>query len=414
MSTVLWSPNAISRAQSDLATVLSVAVGGTITLQMGIYPTVQNVTYTCVTGDTVITAATALAALASASTAPPMFGDATYTDNGDGTITVLASTPGTPYSLGAVNTGGASIAVGPLVLNVSPSDVNNPSNWLRNGLTAIPVNSDIVVVANTAVPMLWNLDLLAAVKFQSYTRFQSMTGQIGLPDQNPLGYREYRPRYFQFSGAGAGSGALSIYLGGGTGGGPQLERYDVGGAHASLYVSGGQAIDFLGGSAANTAVITGANVSIAPLATDVSLLTSATVDGGGSLRLGSGVTVSGTITVSQGSLTVLCACTIVASNGSNVSVQSTGLTYASVTATGGTLVSWQSDSTITALVLKTSSTLDKSQDIRPMVITAADMEGDTCVINDPLSAITCGPITMRGFVSTGPLVLLGTKTFTIT
>jgi hypothetical protein len=253
------------------------------------------------------------------------------------------------------------------------------------------------------------------VKFQSWTRFQSMTGQVGLPDQNAAGYREYRPRYFQFAGAGAGSGTVNVYLGGGTGGGPLLERYDFGGDLAQLYASGGGQVDILGGNASNTAVITGTQVSVAPGPTDVALLASATVDGGGSLTLGSGVTVSGTITCSQGSLTVLCACTIVASNGSVVTVRGAGLTYASVTATGGTNVSWQSDSTITALVLKTSSVLDKSLDVRPMTITASDIEGDTCQIVDPVSAISyTNATTVRNFVTNGPFVRNGNFTCKIT
>jgi hypothetical protein len=223
MATVFWVGNAPNISQVDTLTVSVAGVGGTITAIMGVAPYTVSVVYTVVTGDTTSTAATALAALLSASTAPPQFSDATYSVTNN-VITATAATPGTPFTLTASSGGGATMTRAAVTANSSQSDVNAAANWNRAGAAAIPQAADAVIVANSTVPLLWNLDQLAAVAFASFTRFQNFTGTIGLPENNPAGYPEYRPTYFQFIG---NANPIKVVLGIGDGSGPTRERYNV-------------------------------------------------------------------------------------------------------------------------------------------------------------------------------------------
>lgn len=412
MASVLWAPNEISQAQTYAYVVTAVTVAGALTLTMGAGTIIQAIVYTCVTGDTTATAASALLALLQSPNAPPMFRDATYAIGATtSTIIVTAATPGNPFTLAKTDAGSSTSTLTATTANKSPSDVNSTNNWLRAGTYgSLPVNGDTVIIADSSIPMLWNLEALAAVQFVAPKRYQSMTGQIGLPDQNPNGYHEYRATYFQFT----GSGTISIYLGQGLGTGPPFERYSLGATQVVLLVSGGQAIDFKTTNASNVATITGANVVMGPLVTDSPGLASATVDGGGSLTLGAGAAVSGTLTINAGTLTAACACSVNATNGSNVTITSLGATHTAITASGGSNVLWLSNSTITTLALTTGSTFDKSIDVRPMTVTNYSMDTD-CLVNDPVNIVTLtngGVWNTRGGVAPGPIQFVGTRTVT--
>src|SRR5205823_5552229 len=102
------------------------------------------------------------------------FTEIQFANPSNGVITATAKTAGTPFanlsggsSSGLVASTGNGLANGIATAhtsaNASPSDVNDAQNWLRitppaPGVRAIPVNGDDWVVANTGVPMLWNLD----------------------------------------------------------------------------------------------------------------------------------------------------------------------------------------------------------------------------------------------------------------
>jgi hypothetical protein len=406
-----WTGNSQNIAMQVSLTVTSVATGGTLTATMN----GKNVTYTCLSSDTTLTAAAAWQALlANTATSPPEINEQSWSVNG-AVVTATASTPGTPFAgmtggLTSSAAGGAGVTQTTVTPNSSQSDVNNPANWLRAGSPGIPQNGDDVVVASSNIPLLWNLDALAAVTFNSYTRWQSFTGTIGLPVQNPNGYLEYRPTYFQFAGSGAG---FTMILGQGQGGGPSRERYNVGSQQTTLVVlASGSAADnyavcFLGTNAANVITAQNTTLGVAMTPGEVATIASASVDGGGGVALGSGVMFSGDLTLINASAVVNCnVASLDAQQGSQVVVGSLGLTYAAVSAVGGSNIQWQSNSTITALVLQTSSIFDKSQDLRPIVITDSTIDGDTCQINDPGNAITyTNPTTIRNVIQSGPFIV---------
>ena len=428
MATVSWIGNANNIAQVVTGTVTTVANGALLTATMS----TKTITYTCTASDTTTTAAAGLAALLppTSSAAAAEFGVASFTSSG-AVITATESTAGEPFAgmtggLVFAASGGAAITQATSQANVSQSDVNDVNNWIRSGVNAIPVNGDDMVVMNTDVPLRWNLTALASVQLNSFTRYQSFIGTIGLPDINPLGFVEFRPTYFQFAGAAA---SLPITLGLGSGQGPTRERYNVGSSKCVLnVVASGAASDefavrFLGTNANNTATILGTSVGVAYWAGETSTLASALVDGGGSMTIGSGTTFSGTLTVQNGSVTLYAtAAAIVASNNSQVTVITLGTqvsgtvsTYASVTAIGQSTITWNSNATITTLTLTTGSFFDKSQDARAMTITNSTIDGDTCQANDPNSAITWTNATsVKNLVSSGPFIFNGTRTVKVT
>ena len=440
MPTAYWSPNQAARAQKRTYTFTApTSVGNTYNARMN----GKTVTYTSVSGDTAALVATGLFNLVNVSSGiAAEFTEITWTNPSDGVVVTEAKSPGTPFAnvpgtdKGLVLSTGNGLSGGITTVenlaNFSPSDVNDAENWLRvtppaAGVRAIPVNADDVEVRNSSVPMLWNLDQLAAVQFASYTRWQSMTGDIGLPDINPAGYKEWRATYFKFIGpqGSVPAGGLTMILGqGDTGTGPAREHYNVGSQPTTLIVlAGGQAsgdysVRFLGVHTANTFKLLGAvSLGVAMLEGEVAQLTSSSIDGGAKIGIGAGVTwtAGSTLTMLSGSAVLSAApATLDMRNGATATITRDGLTWATVTMQGGSSMTWLAGGTITTLTMTTRSTLDKA-DLRALTITNSTIDGDTCVINDPLNAITFTNATsVKEQVTSGPIRFTGTRTMKVT
>ena len=444
--TTYWSPNQTAQTQVETYTFTAPSsVGNTYTATIN----GKTVTYTSVSGDTATTVATAMFNLLNATTSvPPELTEITWANPSAGVVTATAREAGTPFAnvtingvtgLGLVMTTGNGLANGiataHTTANKSPSDVADAQNWLRvdlattppNRIRATPQNTDDVVVANTSVPMLWNLDHLSAVQFNTYQRFQSFTGTIGLPETNEGGYAEWRATYFKFSGP-AGSvpaGGLAMTLGAGTGGGPSRERYDLGSSRYTLTViaAGSAADDFgiriLGQHTLNTFTLLGAaSLGIATGDGEKANLSSSTVDGGATLGIGPNVTwtAASTLTMLGGAASLYAApATLTLSNGAQVTFLQDGLTWSTITAQGGCLLTWLAGGTITTLTMTTGCTLDKSGDLRGLTITNSTIDGDSCQFNDPNNVITWTNATsVKQQVSGGPFIFTGTRTVKVT
>ena len=167
MPTTYWSPNQAAIAQVETYTFTAPSsIGNTYTATIN----GKSVTYASISGDTAALAATGLYNLLNVSTSiAPELTEITFANPSSGIITATAKEPGTPFanvpgtSAGLVLTTGNGLANGiataHTTANASPSDVNDPQNWLRviapaPGVRAIPVNGDDVVVSDSAVPML--------------------------------------------------------------------------------------------------------------------------------------------------------------------------------------------------------------------------------------------------------------------
>jgi hypothetical protein len=419
MASVYYVGNAATQAQVVTGTVTAVANGATLTATIN----GKAVTYTCTGSDTTTTATTAWLALLLAS-ASPEFGEINWTSSTN-ILKATAGNPGTPFAGVTGNglvfsaAGGAAVTTTNVTANISPSDVGNAANWLRSGVAALPVNGDDIILQNCSVPLSWNLDALAAIKPASVTRWQTQTGQIGLPFNNPLGYPEWRVTYFQFSGASAGT--LTVNIGVGTGSGPSLERYQTfdTGENLTVTVLNASAVELLPASTTNVINVHNATVSIAMNAGEtVTLHSGVNVDSGGTLNLGAGVTITGImLTVNTGTLglyantspsQILCTQAV-------VTVGSVGQTYTNFSAVTGSSVTWLSNSNITNLTIRSNTTFDKSQDWRAITISNSTIEADTCQIIDPLNTITFTNATnMVNPSNSGPFIYGAGKTCKIT
>lgn len=443
MATALWAPNQAAIAQVETYT-FSAPSGVGNWYQATING--KTLTYTSVSGDTATTAATAMYNLLNQSTgvAPELL-EIQFANPSAGVVTATARTPGTPFANVTVNgvanqglvmsTGNGlvnGIATAHTTANASPSDVFDAANWLRvtapaPGVRSLPINGDLLVVANTSVPMLWNLDRLSTIQFGTpYLRYQSFTGTIGLPENNPGGYQEWRATYFKFNGpqGSVPAGGLQMILGydGGAGGnGPSRERYDLQSSQYSLtLLAAGTPTDdygvrMLGQHTANTfASHNGTSLAIANLPGETAKLSSCNADGGSVVGIGAGVTWTAASTLSlKGAQAVLASAPAVLalSNAAIAQIATDGLTWASITAQGGSGLQFLAGGIITALTLSTGSTLDKSLDSRALTITDSTIDGDTCVVNDPLNCITwTNPTSVKQQVSSGPFLFTGTRT----
>lgn len=446
--TTLWAPNQAAIAQVETYTFSApTSVGNT-------YNAVANgktLTYTSVSGDTAATAATGLFNLLSAQTSvPPELTEVTFANPSDGVVTATANVPGTPFANVSGTSAGLVLSTGNGLVsgistahtraNQSPSDVNDAQNWLRFNLAttppaqsrALPQNGDDVVVNNSDVPLLWNLDQLATVQFATFTRWQSFTGTIGLPENNPGGYAEWRATNFKFVGPQGSlpAGGLVMVAGYGSGSGPTRERYDLGSQKFALQALAAgipadeYSIRIKGVHTDNTiTAVNGVSVGVAMLAGELAKINSISLSGGATVGVGVGVTfttsTSGTtssVTAHTGLLLLNASpAALTLSLGARAVFTTDGLTWASIAAQGTCILTWLAGGTVTTLTMTTGCTLDKSGDLRALTITNATIDGDTCVFNDPNNAITwTNAVTVKQQVTTGPFLFTGSRTVKVT
>lgn len=447
--TVYWSPNQASVAQIETATLVGApSTGNTFSATLN----GKTVTYTALSTDTTAALfATGLFNLLNVTTGiAAEFTEITFT-NPSAQIVATAATPGVPFANVPGTSAGLVFSTGNgytgtltqvhTQANQSPSDVNDPQNWLRVNLgntppsktRALPVNGDDVVVSNSSVPMLYNLDQLAAIQFNTYTRWQSFTGTIGLPPINPNGYTEWRATDFKFSGptGSAPAGGLAMVLGysSGSGSGPTRERYDLGSSRFTCQVlAAGSPQDEYGvhliGYHTDNVVIaeSGTSVGIATAQGELSKVNSVT-GSSATVALGAGVTwttnifgTASSCTMYGGSLLINSPpATLSLNNGTQATFATDSLVWPSITAQGGCTLTWLAGGTITTYTATTGCTLNKSGDNRALTITNHTIDGDTCQFIDPLNAITwTNAGTVKQQVSSGPYQFTGTRTVKVT
>ncbi len=446
MTTAYWSPNQVAVAQVETYTFTAPnSIGNTYTATIN----GKTVTYSSISGDTATTVATAMYALLTATdSVPPELLEVSFDNPSAGVMTATANAPGTPFAnvtvdgvsgQGLVLSTGNGLANGittvHTIANKSPSDVNDPQNWLRvtspaPGVRQIPQNGDDEVVANTDQPMLWNLDRLDTVQRNSYQRWQSFTATIGLPENNPNGYVEWRATYYKMSGP-AGStpaGGLSMVLGfpTATGNGPTRERYDLGSQRFTLTVLGASSpqddygVKVLGQHTDNVInAHNGVSVGLATSPGEMSRVNTITCDGGATVGVGPGVTFStnifgtaSTCTSTGGNLILNSPpATLTLNTGAQCTVTTDSLTFPIVSIQGGSLLSMIAGGIITSLTMTVGGSLDKSLDNRTLTITNSTIDGDSCQVRDPLNSIVwTNPTVVKQSVTSGPFVFTGSRT----
>lgn len=148
----------------------------------------KEVTYTELAGSPTVTTEAAGLAAALSGDAPAEFQEANWT-SAAGVVTGTAAVPGVPFTVTASETGGGTIAVATPVASAGPQHVDDPDNW--NPAIGLPAAADDVLIDVPAGGALYGLANFPAVALGAFT---VLRGQVGLPDQNPGGYVEYRTK----------------------------------------------------------------------------------------------------------------------------------------------------------------------------------------------------------------------------
>jgi hypothetical protein len=416
-TTAYWAPNQALVAQVETYTLTTnPAVNNTLVATIN----GKTVTYICTGADTITTAmANFFALLSAGSSVPVELAEITFANPSAGVITATAKVAGTPFANVPGTTAGLTVTTGNgmangittahTTANASPSDVSDAQNWLRintgvnppTKVRQLPQNGDDGVLANTSTPMSWNLDQIASVQFNTLTRWDSMTGQIGLPETNANGYTEWRAKHLKVSGP---QGSVPA-------GGLQLAASQ----QVTLTVLDGTQVDFLGIHTQNAvSVLGGVTVNFAMNPGEVASLNNVALDGSAALGIGQGVTwTAGSTLTMLGGVAALNSAppTLAMANGAQATIVKDGLTWAAITAQNGSSMTWLAGGTITSLTMTTNSSLDKSQDARALTVTNSTIDGDTCFINDPLNAMSyTNPTTVKQRVLQGPFRFTGTRT----
>lgn len=192
MATNYLLGTAVAVAQVSNATVGGTLAGETFTISVNGLVIASHTDTTTVIADTVA----ALVAAWNASTHPYATG-ITATDASPAVV-LTADTAGVLFIV-TVNTpgGAATFTLTTPTASSGPRHADDATNW---SLGAVPVATDDVVLADSAVDLSFGLECLAAVVLGSLTIKKTYTGKIGLDYATFEGAAaaEYRPCYFKF------------------------------------------------------------------------------------------------------------------------------------------------------------------------------------------------------------------------
>jgi hypothetical protein len=212
-------------------------------------------------------------------------------------VIFTANTAGVPGTIAATETSTSGTASFAHTVTASgPTSFDNAVNWSAGATVA---DSDTVYLDQSAGPVLYGLDQSAVEPTAVYVPM-SFTGTIGLPETNEGGnYYEYRSKYLQL-----GPAALEIGAGDGTGSG-RIKIDSTSDVCALKVLNTGSSLDALpaliwkGTNASNSLVMSGGSVGIGVFGGEAATLATVGVSGG-TLYTGSGVTLSGALTMSGG------------------------------------------------------------------------------------------------------------------
>ncbi len=177
------------RAQVDTLTVGSNTAGHTFIVTVG----VKAYTYVATAADTTTALVTANLLAGLQALTDPEFTELTFAAGATSTtITVTGPDDGKPFTLAESGTGTFSTTTTTAAL--SPSDWTDVLNWDSGSL---PTTGDTAVIADTSIPILYNLAGNTDVFI--VRREASHTGRIGLPSTSDAGYPEYRAQFLELA-----------------------------------------------------------------------------------------------------------------------------------------------------------------------------------------------------------------------
>lgn len=343
---------------------------------------------------TAATVANVTAGLVSAITAANFleFSELTASDNTTD-ITLTAQQAGKPFtqtSAAAQGAGSGGMSLTTVVTTASsgPNDYSLGGNW---SLNRVPDSTDDVVLDNSTVAILYNLPA-AFVTLNSYNRTGSYTGNIGLEQYDPVGYYQYRERFWKMN-------PPTMQLGEPNGSGPGMENYSLKGYNVAIQVdSAGSpsalnspAVSFIETGASSSINILQGQVGFAWEEGQTALLGNVRIGNNGNLAsdvtltLGTGTTQAGTINQYGGILYAQANVGTVNVISGTVELDFSA-TATAINANRQSVVNYYSNGTITTLFLSQSG-LDNSKDQRAKTITNCTV-AQGFAIADPGGRIT--------------------------
>lgn len=334
------------------------------------------------TADTTGVAA-ALAAAWNGSSLPET-ADATATSSA--AVVTLSSTPGVPLPGLTSSVSGGTGTIGAVTQVQAATghwNWDNPANW---DVGTIPANGDDVYLDFTSDEIKYGL-AQSLVTLNSLTAPSSFQGKLGLPDNSPSGYVEYRDTELQI-------GVTTLIVGGGPGQGSGLIRINGGAVASTVRVwsmastseTNRMAFRWRGTNAANVFEGYGGSCSIAIEGGRTANVSGGLKIAGAQVRVGQGVTIA-TLTQTGGGVELNSNVTTLYKNGGDTVVYGT-TAIASLTADAGATY-WRSQGGIsTLLALGGGAALDFSGDLRAKTITPEVQLYAGSSLTDPGGVVT--------------------------
>jgi hypothetical protein len=376
MSTIYWIGKADAVAQQTTATPGGTIAAETFTLTVG----GASVAYTATGGDTATQVAEGLRD--AWNNAPhPYFTAVTATADA-GVVTLTADEAGVPFVITGDASGAATLGVSNSVGNSGPHDWSTAANWSGGN---VPANSDIVIIENSNVPVLWGLDQ-SSVTLTELRLGQSYTGRIGLPDDAfttdvdaiDASKPEYRDAYLRI---GATTVRIGEHHGPGNPAGASRIKLDTGAAQTELNIANSavnpadvnlEPICWIGSHASNVVNVTRGRVGIATnlpgetaTVSELNIGQRGNVAHDADVHVGDGAAIT-TIHQAGGELMLAAdATTIAQSAGTIITIAGAAVTTLDVA--GNAYLN--SDGTITTLRVAGSGSADFSHDPRPRTVT---------------------------------------------
>ena len=386
MSVRYWTGRGQDRKQVNTITPTAAnAATYTITINT------KTVTYLSDASATVAEITAGLAAAGQASE-DPEFQEIEWTDSTT-LVTATARTAGKPFTQTSSASAGT-LVTATSVANLSRSDINDADNWGDGvgGAGAVPISGDSIVAENGSIPMLYNLDALAAVDIASMIARKTYTARIGLDDYTESGYYEYRARELALQ------TCTVLYEEQPDGLATGQRRYNVG-ANACTYTCNGSGSSSIGNevtwlrgtSTSNAFEVNGGSVAIAALDSHTASLATLNMTTGATVRAGLNTTFSSaTVKVTDSVLDVRSNITTLTVGGSSQITCWNTMTIGTFNL--GSPCIYNSSGTITTLNLIADAngigSIDFSNDRTARTITNAVQAPAGVTFNDPDGTVT--------------------------
>lgn len=409
MATVVWEGGAPPVAQVDTFTV-----GGTVEADDIFKITIGNSVVSVVAGSTVLntvasTIATAVTAAIAGGLFPEFTGLTCAYVAATATLT-LTGVAGTPFTATATTTetGGGAADLQTFVKTATtacsgPNYWSNATNWSTG---AVPIAADDVVIENTAVSILYGLDQ-SAVVLTSLRIEKSFTGDIGLPTRNANGYAEYQEEYLKISattgtigrGEGDGSGRIKINLGS-----VQSANTVHSTGTSDDEAEGVEAVLLKGTHASNTLTVLGGTVGVAVFGGETATIATLKVTAG-SVRCGSGVTLTTVRQSGGGTVEIASACTTLTQDPEGGILRVLGAGAVTTVNAYGPNLDYQGSGAITTL--NVTGTISFEGNIVARTVTNTNLYADSTLRDRSNSVTFTNPIATPGTTIDNVNLLVG-------